>query len=69
MPGQCGELVRRRDEGQAGQRRQFRRDRIGKPLRRIEPRAHCGAALSQFEHRRQRLADGALGNVQLRDEG
>lgn len=40
-----------------------------KALRRVEPGAHRGAALGQLVDRRQRRADGALGVVELGDEG
>ncbi|PNG62149.1 hypothetical protein TI06_23735, partial [Vibrio vulnificus] len=35
----------------------------------VDPGAHRGAALGQLVDRRQRRADGALGVVELGDEG
>ncbi|MNN47037.1 hypothetical protein D3C81_1614410 [compost metagenome] len=68
MAGEGGELVRRGDEGQAGQRRQFCSNRLTKTMRRIQPGADRGAALSQFTHGRQCSADCAFGVIQLRDK-
>ncbi len=68
MPGEGGELVGRGDEGQPGQRRQFRRHGFGEAVGGVEPGADGGAALGQLVDRRQRSADGALGVVQLGDE-
>jgi hypothetical protein len=57
MAGQRGELVRRGDERQAGQRRQFSGDRLAKTVRRIQPGADGRTALGQFADRRQCGAD------------
>ncbi|MNO92612.1 hypothetical protein D3C76_841930 [compost metagenome] len=69
VAGEGSELVRRSDERQAGQRRQLAGDGFGKTMRGVESGTHGSAALGQFTHRRQGGADGALGIVELGDEG
>ncbi|MNM89023.1 hypothetical protein D3C81_1012470 [compost metagenome] len=69
MAGEGGELVRCSDERQPGQRGQLGGDGFGEAVRGIQPGADGGAALGQFADRRQGRTDGALGIVELGDEG
>jgi hypothetical protein len=61
------ELVRRGDERQAGEARQFGRDFLGVAFRCVQAGAHRGAAQRQFAQVRQRAMQVPVGLLQLRD--
>ena len=68
VAGQGGELVRCRDERQAGKGGQLGCDRFGEAMRRVQTGTYCGAALRQFINSRKALANRPLGDVELSDE-
>ena len=64
--GERLELVRRRGEGKAGDRRDPVGDALGKAERRVEPGADGGAALGELHQHRQRLLDARDAVLDLR---